>query len=155
MMQTTLLDNIERGRGAPVELTRRGKSRDRKKSKVETAGSRWFDLPATPITTEVKLDLKMLQMRGHIDKKQHFKKSSSQKELPKYFHIGKVVENAADFYSSRLTKKEQKPHFVDELLADQERKKYLKRKFLEVQQATQSGGMRHYKKQRAKRSKKK
>ncbi len=39
--------------------------------------------------------------------------------------IGKVVDNAADFYHSRIPKKQRKKTLVDELLADAEFRRYL------------------------------
>ena len=43
---------------------------------------------------------------------------------------GTVVESSADFYSSRLTRKQRANTFVDELLKDSEFKKYTKKKFM-------------------------
>lgn len=114
--------------------------------------SKWFDLPLGKLTPELKMDLQLLQMRNYIDPKHHYKRSKS-KELPKYFQVGRVVESAADFYSSRLTNKERKSTFVDELLDDQALKKYSKRKFLEIQKAKTSGGKKFYSKLKSKRRK--
>ena len=41
-----------------------------------------------------------------------------------------MVDNAADFYSSRTTKKQKGNTLVEELLRDSEFKKYTKNKFL-------------------------
>ena len=43
--------------------------------------------------------------------------------------VGTVVEAKQDYYSARLTNKERSTHFVDEILKDQEIRKYAKRKF--------------------------
>ena len=40
-----------------------------------TAGDAWFNLPATPITPELRNDLKVLRMRSAIDPQRHYKKA--------------------------------------------------------------------------------
>jgi len=149
----SILDKIEKGnKTAPLSISRRELRQQKKTLKQETAGPSWFNLPATPLTPELKLDLKILQLRGYIDPKKHYKRSH-EKELPKYFHVGRVLDNPADFYSSRLTKKERKNHFVDELLANQALRQYAKRKALEIQRKKEAGGKKHYRKHREKRHK--
>ena len=46
--------------------------------------------------------------------------------------VGKVADNAADFYHSRLPKKQRKRTIVDELLADAEFQTYNKRRYKEI-----------------------
>ena len=53
-----------------------------------TAGDGWFNLPATPITSELRSDLKVLRMRSAIDPQRHYKKADS-RELPKFFQVQK------------------------------------------------------------------
>ena len=53
-------------------------------------GDQWFNLPATEVTEEIKNDLEVLQMRGALDPKRFYKKNSN-KELPKYFQVGRYV----------------------------------------------------------------
>ena len=48
------------------------------------------------------------------------------------FQVGRVVDSPADFYSSRIPKKERKRTIVDELMADAELKQYTKRKHQEI-----------------------
>jgi len=45
-----------------------------------------------------------------------------------FVQIGKVMDHSADFYSSRLPKKQRKATLADELLADADFKRYQKRK---------------------------
>ncbi|XP_044733083.1 deoxynucleotidyltransferase terminal-interacting protein 2 [Chrysoperla carnea] len=97
----------------------------------KTKGQKWFDLPATEVTDEIKRDLEVLQMRSVLDPK-HFYKKNDLKVLPKYFQIGKVMDSPLDYYNNRCTKKERKRTLVDELLADAEFNKYNKRKYLEI-----------------------
>lgn len=103
----------------------------RKKERERTKGSKWYDMPATEMTDEIKHDLEVLQMRSVLDPK-HFYKKNDLKVLPKYFQVGKVVDNAADFYNSRIPKKQRKRTMVDELLADAEFKRYNKRRYKEI-----------------------
>ena len=46
-----------------------------------------------------------------------------------------MVEGNADFFSSRMTRKERKETIVDELLQDAQTKSYLKRKADEINEA--------------------
>ncbi|CAI7867410.1 unnamed protein product [Closterium sp. NIES-54] len=62
-------------------------------------------------------------MRNVLDPKRHYRSADS-KKLPTHFQIGTVVEGAADFYSSRLTRRERKQSFAAELLHDEDLKKY-------------------------------
>ena len=103
------------------------RKRDREKSK----GEKWFNLPATELTEEVKRDLKVIQMRSALDPK-HFYKRNDMQGLPKYFQIGKVMDSPLEYYNGRLTNKERKRTIVDELMADAEFAKYNKRKYKEI-----------------------
>ncbi|KAJ8942665.1 hypothetical protein NQ314_009987 [Rhamnusium bicolor] len=79
------------------------------KEKEKTKGKKWYGLPATEMTEEVKHDLEILQMRSVLDPK-HFYKKNDLKVLPKYFQIGKVMDSPLDYYNHRLTKKNAKRH---------------------------------------------
>jgi hypothetical protein len=61
-----------------------------------------------------------------------------------YFQIGKVIDSPTEFYSSRVPKKLRKRTLVDELLADQEFKKYNKRKFVEIVEQRRKTHMKAY-----------
>ncbi|CAI5995601.1 unnamed protein product [Closterium sp. NIES-64] len=113
-----------------------------RKNKPNTAGPKWYDLPAPDITPEIKTELQLLRMRNVLDPKRHYRSADS-KKLPTHFQIGTVVEGAADFYSSRLTRRERKQSFAAELLHDEDLKKYRKRKFLEIAEENQRKGRRH------------
>merc|ERR1712088_839398 len=80
---------------------------------------------------KVKNDLEVLQMRGALDPKRFYKKNAS-KELPKYFQVGRYVNNPVEFYSDRGTAKNKKKSLVDELMADAEFQRYNKRKYTEI-----------------------
>ncbi|CAJ0846299.1 4108_t:CDS:2 [Entrophospora sp. SA101] len=76
-------------------------------------------MPKPEITPEIKNDLQVLKLRNVLDPKRFYKKDNS-KKFPKYF------QGPTEFYSSRLPRKERKQTIVDELLADDQAKKYYK-----------------------------
>lgn len=49
--------------------------------------------------------------------------------------MGTIIEGSQDFYASRLTNKERKSSFVDELLANKEMMEYAKNKSTEIKTA--------------------
>ncbi|KAI8973599.1 Fcf2 pre-rRNA processing-domain-containing protein [Mycotypha africana] len=124
--------------------------KQRQAEREKTTGKAWFDMPKAEITEEVKRDLQVLKMRHILDRKRHYKKMGKRSD-PKYFQIGTIVEGPTEFYSARLNKKERKQTIVDELLANEESKQYYKRKYSEVQEKSNSGGKKHFKKLKAKR----
>ncbi|PAV73471.1 hypothetical protein WR25_26642 isoform B [Diploscapter pachys] len=95
----------------------RTEKRERMKELEKTTGKSWFDMPATELTDERKMDLQILQMRNAIDPLAHYRKPD-RTALPKYFQFGKIVDSPVDFYSSRVPKKQRKKTIVDELLDD-------------------------------------
>ena len=117
--------------------TERRTIKQKSKSK-DTAGSAWFDLPATPMTPELEKDLKVLSMRGALDRKQ-FYRGGEKPGQSKYFQIGTVLDTATGFYSDRLPKKFRPKSIVDTLLKDEESKAYFKKKFNDLQVKYKSG----------------
>ena len=66
-----------------------GKKKSKKLKKIEqekTKGDKWYGMPATEVTEEIKNDLEILKMRGALDPKRFYKKSSNS-EVPKYFQV--------------------------------------------------------------------
>lgn len=106
-------------------------ARKRRKNQQSGAGAGWFNMRAPQITPEIKHDLEVLRMRSVLNPKRFYKKNDTD-ALPKYFHIGKIIDSPVDYYSSRLTKKERKKTVVDELMADAQFKKYNKQKYKEI-----------------------
>ncbi|XP_056636246.1 deoxynucleotidyltransferase terminal-interacting protein 2 [Diorhabda sublineata] len=115
----------------PLTVSDKLLRKQRKKERQLTKGAKWYGLPATELTDEVKRDLEILQMRSVLDPK-HFYKKNDLKVLPKYFQIGTVMDSPLDYYNNRLPKKERKKTLVDELMADMEFNKYNKRKYKEI-----------------------
>lgn len=117
----------------PYVENKRKIKRERKKEREKTSGPGWYHLSAPEMTTEIKNDLIALQMRHIWDRKSFYKKNDL-KTFPKYFQIGTIVETPADYYHSRIPKKQRKRTIVEELLADEEFKRcrYNKKKAQEI-----------------------
>jgi Fcf2 pre-rRNA processing len=60
--------------------------------------------------------------------------------------MGTVIESSTEYFSARIKKKDRKETIVEELLADQKSREYLKKKYNESQEKHLSGGKKWYKK---------
>ncbi|KAK2000500.1 Fcf2-domain-containing protein [Colletotrichum falcatum] len=112
------------------------------------AGPGWFGIPKTdPSDPNLKRDLQILHMRGTaIDPKRHYKKESLKARIPRYAHVGRIVEGPTEFYSARLTRKERKQTLVDELLSAEKASGKFRSKYEDIQVKKASGRKAHYKK---------
>ncbi|XP_011353975.1 deoxynucleotidyltransferase terminal-interacting protein 2 [Pteropus vampyrus] len=121
----------------------------RRKERQKTAGDGWFGMKAPELTDELKNDLKALKMRASMDPKRFYKKNDRD-GFPKYFQIGTIVDNPADFYHSRIPKKQRKKTIVEELLADSEFRRYNRRKYSEImaEKAANAAGKKFRKKKK-------
>ncbi|KAM6217101.1 deoxynucleotidyltransferase terminal-interacting protein 2 [Rhynchocyon petersi] len=121
----------------------------RREERQKTAGNGWFGMKAPELTDELKNDLKALKMRASMDPKRFYKKNDRD-GFPKYFQVGTIVDNPADFYHSRIPKKERKRTIVEELLADSEFRRYNRRKYLEImtEKAANAAGKKFRKKKK-------
>ena len=54
----------------------------------------------TPITDEMKRDLRLLRLRGAMDTKRFYKKGDKGK-FPTRFAVGTIVEGPTEFHSSK------------------------------------------------------
>ncbi|KAF2866609.1 Fcf2 pre-rRNA processing-domain-containing protein [Massariosphaeria phaeospora] len=128
-----------------------------KKQKLEekkaTAGSDWFNLPKTELTPELRQSLQLLKMRGVLDPKRFYKKSDSKSDIPAFSQVGTIIEGPTEFYSGRLTKKERKQTFLQEVLTQEEESGKFKKKYEEILQSKASGKKGYYKALQAKRRK--
>ncbi|KAL4190011.1 hypothetical protein AMTRI_Chr08g209870 [Amborella trichopoda] len=117
-----------------------------RKQVKDTAGQKWFDMPAAAITPELKKDLQIVKLRAALDPKRHYKKGSSE-VLPKYFQVGTVIEDASEYFS-RLTKKQRRPTIADQMLSDPSFQEYRKRKISKINEQLQGTSRRRNKKQK-------
>ncbi|XP_046338565.2 deoxynucleotidyltransferase terminal-interacting protein 2-like [Haliotis rufescens] len=139
MAKSVITPDFEKKDAIPTnEEGFRRKQKERKKAREQTKGRGWYNMPIGELTEEKKNDLIALKMRRALDPKR-FYKGDDIKGLPKYFQFGTVVEDASEFYSARIPKKQQKTSIVEELMADAEFRKYNKRKYAEVQDLKAKG----------------
>jgi hypothetical protein len=97
----------------------------------EDAGDGWFGMRPTPLTDELKQDLTLIRNRNYLDPKRFYKSSDP---TGKVVQLGTVIEGAAEYYSSRLTKKQRRNNLVDEIMADPKSSDYAKHKYKKMQQ---------------------
>lgn len=115
------------------------------------SGSKWFNMKQPELTASVKRDLSIIKQRNALDPKRHYKKDKW--EIPKFFQMGTVVEGNTEFYSARMNRRDRGNTLVEEVLNDNDRKKYFRRKYTEIQDKKTSGGKNHYKKVKGMRKK--
>ncbi|TMW53924.1 hypothetical protein DOY81_000981 [Sarcophaga bullata] len=135
MTNSEMVPNLEQLKELP-SITKKKQRELNRIERSKTKGKGWFDMPATELTEERENDLKILQMRSVLDPK-HFYKKNDLKVLPKYFQIGTVQHSPLDYYHERDTRRNKKRTLVDELLADTEAQKYIKRKHKEIMMTKQ------------------
>lgn len=111
---------------------------------AQDSGSKWFNMRQPEMTPEIKRDLLIVKHKSALDPKRHYKKDKW--EVPKFFQMGTIVESKADFYASRMKRKDRGNTLVEEVLNDGDTNKYFKRKYTEIQDAKRSGKKGHYKK---------
>lgn len=116
----------------------------KQKPKNDDSGSNWFHMHRPELTTELKRDISLIKQRNALDPKRHYKKERW--ETPEYFQVGTIKEGNTEFYSSRLKKSERGKTIAEELLNDDDRKRFFKRKYGEIQAHKTSGGKAYYKK---------
>ncbi|XP_006165800.1 deoxynucleotidyltransferase terminal-interacting protein 2 [Tupaia chinensis] len=133
----------------PYSESKHQLQKKRRKERQKTAGDGWFGMKAPELTDELKKNLKALKMRASMDPKRFYKKNDRD-GFPKYFQIGTIVDNPADFYHSRVPKKQRKRTIVEELLADSEFRRYNRRKYAEImaEKAANAAGKKFRKKKK-------
>ena len=102
-----------------------------KKQNDNTAGSGWFNMNPHAMTDSLKTDLAIIRNRNYLDPKKFYKSSDSFEG--KVLQVGTVIEGSAEFYSSRLAKRDRRQNLTEEVMADSNVSNYAKRKFYEVQ----------------------
>ncbi|KAL5332738.1 Fcf2 pre-rRNA processing-domain-containing protein [Aspergillus crustosus] len=117
-----------------------------------TAGSDWFDLPQTNLTSELRRDLQLLRMRSILDPKRHYKKENGKAHTPKYSQIGTIIEGPTEYLSGRIVKRDRKKTFVEEALDLEKEAKRFESRYNDVQDRKRSGKKAFYRKLRDKRT---
>jgi len=92
-------------------------------------------------------------MRNVLDPHRHYKKDNGKMKPPEYSHVGTVVEGPTEYYSARLSNKDRKRTFVEEVLAGEQATGRFSKKYGDIQVTKTSGKKAHYKALQAKRKK--
>ena len=95
-------------------------------NKEEVGSKNWFRYASTPVTDELRTDLKILRQRNYINPKKFYKSLDNPST---HVQVGTVIEGVGEYYSSRLSKKERKANFADEIMGDYDTSKYVKQKY--------------------------
>lgn len=118
LSKSVITDDFGRREAVPSsQQSRRERKKAHAAEKESSKGAKWFHMKRAEMTDEEKRDLKILKMRKALDPKT-FYKGDDMKGLPRFFQKGTVVESKAEFYSSRIPKKQRKQTLADELMAD-------------------------------------
>ncbi|KAI1340451.1 Fcf2-domain-containing protein [Xylariaceae sp. FL0016] len=145
---TTAASSSKKEETHSVRIPEPHRSKKQKTQKAD-AGERWFNMPRTDLTPELRRDLQLLRSRDVLDPKRHYKKDTL--KVPEYSQVGTIVAGPTDFFNSRLTKKERKRTLLEEVLENEDSTRRFKSKYGEIQATKTSGKKGHYKKMMEKR----
>ena len=115
------------------------KKRKREENK-KTTGPKWFNMKAPELTTELKQELKAVQL-GKLSEPFQFHKKSDRKGYAKYFQIGTIQDNILDGKANRLKKSEIKNRIAEQLLDFDVEQNFTLRKFNEYQEQRKKLGI--------------
>lgn len=90
-------------------------------------------------------------MRDVLDTKRHYKKEAGQAHGPEFSQIGTIIQGPTEFYSSRISNRDRRKTFADEVLATEQSTGRFRKKYKDVQSAATSGKKAFYKGLKAKR----
>ena len=91
-------------------------------------------------------------MRGVLDPKRHYKKEGTKLKVPEFSQVGTIIEGPTEVFSGRLSSKDRKRTFVEEVMNTEKASGRFKNKYGEIQAAKTSGKKAHYKALKEKRS---
>ena len=115
------------------------KKRKREENK-NTTGPKWFNMRAPELTTELKQELKAVQL-GNLSEPFQFHKKNDRKGYAKFFQIGTIQDNILDGKANRLKKSEIKNRIAEQLLDFDLEKNFTLRKFNEYQEQRKKIGL--------------
>ena len=115
------------------------KKRRREENK-RTTGPKWFNMKAPELTTELKQELKAVQL-GNLSQPFQFHKKNDRKGYAKFFQIGTIQDNILDGKANRLKKSEIKNTIAQQLLDFDLEQNYTLRKFNEYQEQRKKIGI--------------
>ena len=115
------------------------KKRKREENK-KTTGPKWFNMRAPELTTELKQELKAVQL-GRLSQPFEFHKKNDRKGYAKFFQIGTIQDNILDGKANRLKKSEIKNRISEQLLDFDLEQNYTLKKFNEYQEQRKKIGL--------------
>ena len=115
------------------------KKRKREENK-RTTGPKWFNMKAPELTTELKQELKAVQL-GKLSEPFQFHKKNDRKGYAKFFQIGTIQDNILDGKANRLKKSEIKNSIAEQLLDFDLEQNFTLRKFNEYQEQRKKIGI--------------
>jgi len=109
--------------------------------KTDNAGTGWNNMAAPRMTVELKQELLAMKLKRAAEGEgKRLKKDKvtteddlDENNLPKYFQIGTIVENAKEFYSDRVSKKKRQQSFLDELIQEDKETGYVTQRYHSIQ----------------------
>ncbi|GAA5870631.1 hypothetical protein JCM1840_004821 [Sporobolomyces johnsonii] len=116
-----------------------------KANRPHTAGPQWFDMPATPMTPELKRELDALRLRNALDPKRFFRGGAKKEQVGEFFQVGHIIPSTTRATTLATPAVAAKRSFVEELLEDEQAKAYAKKKTKEVMAKGMSGRKRQRK----------
>ena len=108
------------------------KKRRREENRNST-GPKWFNMKAPELTTELKQELKAVQL-GKLSEPFQFHKKNDRKGYAIFFQIGTIQDNILDGKANRLKKNEIKNRIAEQLLDYDLEQNFTLRKFNEYQE---------------------
>ena len=109
-------------------------------------------MPRTRLSSELKSDVKLLKLRNVLDPHRHYRSDSSRALAPKICQMGQIIQGPTEYFSSRLSNKERKRTFVEEVLAKEKCTGHFRKKYSEIQASKTNGKKAYYKKLKEKTS---
>lgn len=120
-------DNV--GQISEQESFRKKRIDFKAKQRQETVN--WGKMEVKEITSEMKEDYRVLQLRNWIDPKRFYRRNDM-KSMPKTFQVGTIVAGSFEGSKDRLKRKDRKRRFAEEILADTRVKNYTNRVVNEI-----------------------
>jgi Fcf2 pre-rRNA processing len=121
-----------------------------KRAPDSTAGAGWFHMKPTPMSEELKADISVIRNRNYLDPKRFYKSAD---KFSTMIQVGTVIEGSAEFFSSRLTKKQRRSNLTEEIMADPASADYARNKFRSMAQEKTRESQKRSRVHRPKRSK--
>ena len=115
------------------------KKRRREENRNST-GPKWFNMKAPELTTELKQELKAVQL-GKLSEPFQFHKKNDRKGYAIFFQIGTIQDNILDGKANRLKKNEIKNRIAEQLLDYDLEQNFTLRKFNEYQEQRKKLGI--------------